>query len=266
VRARLLILLAMLACRRADPPGSGSAGGPRLVSLSPSATEIIAALGAADELVGVDDYSKYPPSVAELPKIGSFLSPNIEAIVRLAPTLVIIDDVHGRAAGALHDAGVKTVECAIHSLSDVERGLRTVGAQIGRSDVAERVVGDIERALATARTQHAAQGLRVLAIIDREAGGTGGLVAGGPGSYVDELLHVLGAENVIVSAGDYPRIGIEDVIRAKPDVVLDLSFGGDPGVWASVTPARVVAAQEPYLVAPSPRVTVAIERLAQLLR
>ena len=55
----------------------------------PSATEVVAALGAADLLVGVDDYSKYPPEVDQLPKVGSFVQPNLEAIVRLRPTVVI---------------------------------------------------------------------------------------------------------------------------------------------------------------------------------
>src|SRR5205085_1371907 len=118
----ILLTLGILAsaCHRDDvaaPPGR------RLVSLTPSATEVVAALGATGELVGVDEYSTFPPEVTKLPKVGSFLAPNLETIVGLKPTLVIVDDVHGKAAAALHDAHVITVECAIHALPDVKNAL-----------------------------------------------------------------------------------------------------------------------------------------------
>ena len=73
----------------------------RIVSLTPSATEVVAALGAERQLVGVDDYSEFPAAVKALPKVGSFLAPNLEAIVKLSPTVVIVDDIHGTTAGAL---------------------------------------------------------------------------------------------------------------------------------------------------------------------
>ena len=116
-------LLAACERRSAPPPPSGPA---RLVSLTPSATEIVAALGATKELVGVDEYSTFPPEVAALPKVGSFLQPNLEAIVMLAPTLVIVDDIHGQAAGALRDQRIPTIECPIHALPDVKKALRAV--------------------------------------------------------------------------------------------------------------------------------------------
>src|SRR5262245_36730178 len=104
----VLIALTLLACDRTSrEPG----GAPRVVSLTPSATEVVAALGATQLLVGVDDFSEYPPEVVRLPKVGSFLQPNLETIVKLTPTLVIVDDIHGQVAGALHDRGLTTVAC-----------------------------------------------------------------------------------------------------------------------------------------------------------
>ncbi len=105
-----VVLMAVLGpagagCRRDDapasrgtapgPPGSPQPVTPRLIALTPSATEVVAALGQAALLVGVDDYSVFPPEVTRLPKVGSFLAPNLETIVGLSPTLVIVDDVHG---------------------------------------------------------------------------------------------------------------------------------------------------------------------------
>lgn len=243
----------------------------RVVSLTPSATEIIAALGATSLLVGVDDYSVYPPHVALLPKVGSFMFPNIETIVALEPSLVVVDDIHGKAAGALADAGIATVACSMHALPDVKSALETVGARIGKQAEATRVIGEIDAALDAAAAKRPAKRIKVLAIIDREAGGLGGLVAAGPGSWVDELLAVVGAENVLAaSAVRYPKISREDILRGAPELILDLSYAARASTkeWneidaPAVKTGRVVALSKPYLVAPSPRVKEALDVLAK---
>jgi iron complex transport system substrate-binding protein len=253
------------------PPTTAAPAPPRLVSLTPSATEVIAALGATDELVGVDDYSTFPPEVGKLPKVGSFLAPNLEVIVGLKPSLVIVDDVHGQVAGALGDAGVATVACKMHDLPDVKLALETVGAKIGKSAEAAKVVESIDAALETTAAAKPAHRPRVLAVIDREPGGLGNLVAAGPGSWVDELLAVVGAENVLAGAPvRYPKISTEEVIRAKPAVILDLSYPArqSTDAWKALTlkpAAKVIALQAPYLLAPSPRVAAALADLSHAL-
>jgi len=274
VRRIVLVLALVAACHREDPPAPASTAPPRVVSLTPSATEVVAALGATDLLVGVDDYSKYPPEVTALPKVGSFLSPNLETIVRLRPTLVIVDDIHARTAGALQEAGVTTVECAIHALPDVKAALATVGGRLGRSAQATQAIAKIDAALDDAAARKPARRPRVLAIIDREAGGLGNLVAAGPGSWVDELLAVVGAENVLAPSGvRYPKISVEEVLRTQPEVILDLSFAarGEIAAWRDVkVPAvadgRVLALSDPFLIAPSPRVAEALAALSRAIR
>lgn len=271
MRSIAWILIALAACQRTQPDaGSGDV---RVVTLTPSATEIVAALGATDKLVGVDDYSTFPAEVTKLPKVGTFLAPNLETIVRLRPTLVIVDDVHGQVAGALADAGVATVECPIHSLEDVKAALHRVGDRIGRSERANTVATGIDTTVAAAAAHRPATRPRVLAVIDREADGLGNLVAAGPGSWIDELLGMAGADNILAAAGvRYPKISVEEVLRGKPDVILDLSFAGKSGVapWLSVdVPAvharRVIAMTEPYLIAPSPRVSDALAAIAKAI-
>jgi iron complex transport system substrate-binding protein len=247
---------------------------PRLVSLTPSATEIVAALGATGLLVGVDDYSAFPAEVTRLPRVGSFLAPNLETIAGLKPTLVIVDDVHGQVAGALADAGIATVACAIHGLPDVKAALRAVGARIGRAAEADRVVQGIEAALDRAAADRPAKRPRVLAVIDREAGSLGNLVTAGPGSWLDELLAVVGGANVLAAAGvRYPKISAEEVLRARPDVILDLSYAARQGITAwnqvavpAVGAGRVRALDDAYLIAPSPRVAEALAALARAIR
>lgn len=266
-----LLFIALAACGKAAPARDRA---PRIVTLAPSATEVVAALGATTELVGVDGYSEYPPEVKALPKVGSFLQPNLEVIVKLEPTLVIVDDIHGATGRALGDAGIKTVECSFHALPDVKKALHTVGGAIGRAREAAAAVEAIDAALDAAAAARPARHPRVLAIIDREASGLGGLVAVGPGSWVDELLAVVGGDNVLAASGiRYPKISLEEVLRAQPEVILDLSFAGRSNVaeWNSVdVPAvknkRVIALSEAYLVAPSPRVKAALDTLAAAIQ
>ncbi|TMQ16032.1 MAG: hemin ABC transporter substrate-binding protein [Deltaproteobacteria bacterium] len=289
LRAAVLIGLGLglaaagLGCHRDDaaPSPSGRVAAapnqpavpPRLVSLTPSATEVVAALDATGWLVGVDDYSTFPPEVARLPRVGSFLAPNLEAIVALVPTLVIVDDIHRQAAGALNDAGVATLSCAVHTLPDIKAALRAVAARIGKAADAERVVAGIDAALDRAAARRPVRRPRVLAVIDREAGGLGNLVTAGPGSWIDELLAVVGGDNVLAAAGvRYPKISAEEVLRARPDVILDLSYAARQGVAAwnqlavpAVASHRIRALDEPYLAAPSPRVAEALAALTRAL-
>jgi len=255
------------------PTATPAHAAPRLVSLTPSATEIVAALGATAQLVGVDEFSTFPPEVGKLPKVGSFLAPNLEAIIALAPTLVIVDDVHDQTAGALHDAGIASVACAMHALPDVKAALRSVGARLDRTAEADRVAAAIDAALDQAAAHRPARRPRVLAVIDRESAGLGNLVAAGPGSWVDELLAVVGGDNVLRGAPvRYPKISIEEVLRTRPDVILDLSFAARTSIAAwqavdvpAVKAARVRALAAPYLIAPSPRVAAALADLAQAI-
>ena len=272
-RALIVLALLLVGCRGKTESEPGKSGPLRIVALTPSATEVVAALGATAHLVGVDEYSRYPAEVQLLPKVGTFLAPNLEVIVKLEPTLVIVDDVHGQVAGALRDHGLTTVECAMHSLPDVKTALRTVGARIGLAAEADAIVADIEKALDDAAAKRPARHPKVLAVIDREARGLGNLVAAGPGSWIDELLAVVGGNNVLAASGvRYPKISLEEVLTGAPDVILDLSYAGknDTAAWQeaavpAVAHGRVRAMSEPYLTAPSPRVREALAALAGAL-
>lgn len=277
----LFVACTVAACKRSDDAGAGSASGVgsasptlRIVSLTPSATEVVAALGATSSLVGVDEYSDYPESVKALPKVGDFLRPNLEAIVNLQPTFVIVDDIHGQTAGALHDQGLSTIECSMHALPDVKHALEAVGARIGKADKAKELIAMIDHDLDAAAAARPARHPKVLLVIDRENGGLGNLVVAGTGSYLDELLAVVGGDNVLAASGvRYPKISLEEVLRAQPDVILDLSFGGNnkPSDWDSVdVPAvkgkKVLAMTQQFLKGPSPRVKEALAALADAIR
>ena len=271
----LLAALALLAalsvgtgCRRESAPARSL----RLVSLTPSATELLATLGLAEQLVGVDEYSKFPASVAALPKVGSFLAPNLEAIVALRPSHVVADDVHTETAATLRDAGIATVILPMHSLTDVRAALTTVGTTFDRSAQAATALRAIDDEIDAAQRTRVRPAPRVLVVLDREAGGLGNLVCAATGSWIDQLLAIVGADNVLAASGvRYPKVSLEEVIKANPDVILDLSFAGDARrAWSAVDVAavragRVLAENAPYLISPSPRVPEALATLRKLL-
>ncbi len=263
----LIVALALLSgCRRRSPAGGVVT---RIVTLTPSATELVAALGATDRLVAVDDYSSYPPEVTKLPRVGSFLQPHLEAILRARPQVVIADDVHADITSSLHDVGIEVVAAPMHALPDLETAFARVGARLGLEAEARARIQEIELAIDGARARRRGAGLRVLIVIDREAGGLGGMVAAGAGSWLDELVAITGAENVLAASPlRYPKLAPEDVLRSNADVILDVSYAADPAdaqrVWQTmatvpaVAHGRVRVLKEPYLLAPSPRVASAL--------
>jgi iron complex transport system substrate-binding protein len=268
-----VLLCALLGCgRRSSSQGEVD----RIVALTPSATELVHALDADALLVGVDEYSTFPPAVAGLPKVGTFLSPDFEAIVRLKPDLVITDDIHEDVAAALRDAGIETLTCPMHSLPDVRAGLQKVANRIGRPGVGARVVEAIDAAVDEIGLRKHEQAPRVLAVIDREAGGLGNLVAAGPGSWIDELLALVGARNVLAASGvRYPKLSPEDLLREAPEVIVDASYVATPeraaADWERVStiPAvanrRIHVLKEPYFLSPSPRIAQALRELEAAL-
>ncbi|MEZ4398972.1 MAG: helical backbone metal receptor [Kofleriaceae bacterium] len=273
-----VFVLALAGCER-KVPAAGAGATPRLVALTPSATELVAALGAADELVGVDEYSTYPPSVAALPKVGSFIAPNFEAIVALRPTLVVADEIHDDAAAALSGAGVAVVRLPMHALPDLQQALATLGARLGRTAQAQAQLEAIAAAKAAAVARHVGRARRVLIVIDRESGGLGAMVAAASGSWLDELVAMTGAANVLAgAAARYPKLTAEEIVRTAPDTILDVSFAADPvtalAEWRgrpelasvpAIAQGRVRVLKSAYLLGPSPRVAEALAELEAAL-
>lgn len=248
----------------------------RVVTLTPSATELVAAVGAADLIVGVDRFSTHPASVRDLPKVGDFLHPSFEAIVALAPDLVVADEVQAEVARGLNAAGIRTLALSMHTIADVRAGLTAVGRALDREAAAHAAQAEIERALASARSRAQTRPPRVLGVVDRELGGLGNLVAAGPGSYLDELLGVVGAENALADYRvRYPRLSAEQILRAQPEIILDLAPAAAPESgrddWnrllelPAVQHGRVYVLQDGIYLAPGPRIGQAIERLSAIV-
>lgn len=278
-----VVLVAAVGCRRTPTPAPREpAKGPRVVTLTPSATEVVHALGAFELVVGVDQYSTYPAEAKALPKVGDFLSPNLEAMLALDPDIAVLDAVQERFAERLKAVGIKPLALPMQNVSDVRAALLAVGEALGRSDAAAAQVARLDRRLAEAEStareaaRRAGRTPRVLFVVDRRSGGLAGMVAAGPGTYIDDLLRRAGVENVLADAQvRYVQISAEEVLARAPDIILDAVHADDPARarddWRplasvpAVARGRVHVLGDPLFVTPGPRLDEAFTRLVAIL-
>lgn len=242
----------------------------RIVSLLPSLTEMVCALGQCDRLVGVDRYSNYPDRVRQMPVVGGGLDPNIEAIVALKPDLVLMA-TSAQAGARLQALGLKVMALEPKTHADVKRVLETLGQVLGVSD-AWRVWQGIEAAMQAAEKSlpERLKSMRVYFEVNRAP------YAAGEASFIGETLSWLGVKNIVpASMGPFPLINPEFVVRANPDVIMvgDVNYAGMDGRpgWAAM---RAIAnrqvcvftpAQSDMLVRPGPRMADGARLMAQCL-
>jgi iron complex transport system substrate-binding protein len=188
----------------------------RIVSLLPSLTETVCALGACDRLVGTDRFSDWPDSVASLPKLGGIEDAQIERIVALKPD-VVLASTSARVTDRLESLGLKVLALESRDRADVKRTLALLGQMLGAQKKAEQVWTAIGRDVgaAAARVPAPLRGKRVYFEIDSTP------YAAGPKSFIGETLHALGMANAIPpELGPFPRLNPEFVVRAQPDIVM----------------------------------------------
>lgn len=239
----------------------------RVVTLAPSLTDVVLALGAADRLVGVSRFDERP-EVSRLPRVGGFVDPSVEAVLALHPDLVLAQPGPGnrRAVETLAELGAPVLLLPLGTVADVLAAERATGKALGRAAEGEALARQLEstrsRIRARARTQRP---VRVLLVYGFEP-----LVVAGPGGFADELLADAGAVNVAGDAASpYPVYSVERALRSRPEVILDAAdtpAGRDrlrtlPGLnearWAEV-PGRA-------LLHPGPALGRGLEQLFQLL-
>ena len=256
-----------------EPPPTAPAAVRRVVSLAPSCTEIVWALGAGDRLVGVCAHCDHPPAVASLPRVGGYLAPSAEAVIGARPDVVFAVPSPGNhdAVRAVEAAGIRVVVVEEHTLDEVWAGMRAIAAALGLAAEGERLVARVQAELEAVRRRVAGRPVRRALLVVGHAP----LVAAGPGTLQDELLRIAGGENVAAVTGAlWPRLAVEMVVATAPDVIVDAAMGGERGdasVFASLTtvPAvrngRIVPIAGGAFYRAGPRVGEAAAQLAAAL-
>ncbi|MEI8028301.1 MAG: helical backbone metal receptor [Comamonadaceae bacterium] len=243
----------------------------RIVSLLPSLTESVCALGQCQRLVGVDRYSNYPASVRALPQVGGGLDPNIEAVVALRPDLVLMA-ASTPVGERLQSLGIKVVALEPKSHADVLRVLEKIG-QLLDVPGAQRVWNQIDAGVsASAQSLPASvKGTSVYFEVNSAP------FAAGETSFIGETLTRLGVKNIVsAKLGPFPKLNPEYVVRANPDVIMvgDRNYSGldgRPG-WTNIRAIRehriciFTPEQSDVLVRPGPRMAEGARIMAQCLQ
>jgi iron complex transport system substrate-binding protein len=282
VKARLwgALLCALLGCsaqaqvRLADQRGSVLVlpqTPQRIISLVPSLTESVCALGGCAKLVGTDRYSNAPPEVVALPKLGGLDDAHIERIVQLHPDVVLAAPSI-RAANRLEQLGLKVLVIDTQTHEDVRGSLTTLAQMLGTPDQAERLWQRLEREIQAARDRigPALQGQRVYFEIDTA------LYAAGPSSFIGQTLAQLGLHNIVPAPlSPFPKLSPEFVLRAQPDIVMGVdtsvrAMAQRPG-WSQLRALQrqrtcsFSSARYELLIRPGPRLGEAAQLLADCL-
>lgn len=248
----------------------------RIVSLAPSLTETIYALGAQDRLVGDTDYCDYPPAALAKPKVGGAINPSLEHIVALRPDLVLVTKSLNRleTVVALEQLGIAAYATDPRSVQDVITSTAKLADLIGARDAGAALAADLRVRLS--ELKHLVGALppkRVLFVVWAEP-----LISVGRDTFIADALRRAGAESVVQSSQSWPHVNLEEIVRLQPEVLVFASSHSEtvardldalaqlPG-WRNLAAARNrrFAVISDAVNRPAPRLISAIEQLARQL-
>jgi iron complex transport system substrate-binding protein len=274
--APLGALLALLALSPAAVAASH-----RLVSLSPNLTEIVYGVGAFDELVGVSQYTLYPPAVSKLTVVGGWTNPDFEKLVALRPDLVLVDAAQASfVQDKCTQLGMRVLVVADAKVADVYTAITAVGQATGHEAEGAKLLQSTRDGLLRVSQKTAALPKRkVVLIVDRTPGTLRDLYTATAGSFLAELVDLAGGRIAVPPDKlGYAKLNKEDLLAADPDVILDFThgavgrFAGDPmEAWKempelrAVKTHRVSPVNEDYVPHASQRIVQTAELFARLI-
>lgn len=248
----------------------------RVVTLAASLTEMVFAIGAGPRVVGVESFSNFPPEVEALPKIGSYIHPEVERIVALRPDLCLaIKDGNPRhVADRLEALGIPVYAVDPRDLPAIITTIRELGKLLDAADAATALAQELEH-----RYQRVAELSRRVTYRPRVflQIGTSPIVSAGSNTFLDELLNLAGGRNLAAGKIPYPRYAVEQVLALRPEVIIITSmtrgevFERVKAGWQRWTTLPAVQQQRIYLVdsdlvdRPSPRIFSGLELIFRLL-
>jgi len=251
-----------------------------IVTLAPSDTEILNALGALAKLVGRDDFSDFPPEVASVPSIGSeYPNVNAEAVVALKPDLVLAAGVtNADDVKKLADLGLAVYATSnAKTLDDIYTDIQNVGLLVGKGDEATKVVADLKTRVQTIADKAATATNQPAVFYEVDATEPEKPWTAGTGTFIDQLITLAGGKNAGALSPDYYQISFEQLLTANPDVIVlgSSTFGGvtpeavaQRANWNQLNAVKnnaVYAFNDNLVSRPGPRIVEGLEALAKLI-
>jgi len=254
----------------------------RIISLAPSITETLFALGLGDRVVGVTRYCNYPPEVLKIPKLGGYLDPNYETILSLKPDLVILLKEHIKVIDFLQHNHIHYEIIDNESLPTILKSIVQIGKLCSKEKQADSIISlfKAEKIEVAAPVEKKP---RILFCIGRDNTGSGRIVqmyAAGPKSFYSQLINYAGAENAYSdSLCAYPLVTAEGIIRMSPDIIIDLmapishidisNVKNDWNCLACVPAIKngfVYCPDQDFMTIPGPRIYLIIKEIKTAVR
>jgi iron complex transport system substrate-binding protein len=254
----------------------------RIVSLVPALTEVLFAVGAGPQVVGVSSFDEFPPDVKQLPRVGALLDPDTERILALRPDFVILYGSQTELEARFARAGIRTFAYRHGGIATVLETIGELGTATGREAEAARVVRDLQARLDAVRARvKGRRRPRVLLVFERQPKTLREIYASGGRGFLHEMLEIAGGQNVFADvARESVQPSHETLLARAPEVILEVRAAGllevrevaqEQGVWSALSsvPAvrdgRIHFLTGDYLVVPGPRLAQATETFARTL-
>jgi iron complex transport system substrate-binding protein len=283
LRTVLLALLLLVASCTTPAPvrDEGAATPQRIISVVPSATEMLLAFGIADRLIAVGDYDQVPAEFGEKPRIGGLLNPNVEKIIEFKPDLVITYGTQESLEQRLSALGIR-FHPFVHGNVDQTLGyMQDLGVLVGREQQSAEIVDRIHNAFADVQTNQRKDEPKVLLVHNRGVGMLGAFYSVGARAFQHELIEMAGGKNIFADVDkEVVQPSLEEIISRAPDVIIETlpSRAPDSEIqqriadWQKLSkvPAvqrkQVYVVSEDYMLVPGPRLDLAARKFSELLR
>ena len=211
----------------------------RIISLSPSNTEILFALGLGEKVVGVTEYCNHPPEALDKEKVGGYSTTDIEKIIALQPDLIVADDIHKEETiPALEEKGLTVFALMPGNLDGVLTDIQMVGKITGKEKEAFELMTQMESRIEaiTDKTENLQEKPRVFYITWHDP-----LWTSGSETFIHELIEKAGGVNIFQDVIEHKTVDIELVIARNPEVIIACSGHGEaedePFGWAKSEPS-----------------------------
>ncbi|GEK57936.1 ABC transporter substrate-binding protein [Marinococcus halophilus] len=246
-----------------------------IVSLMPSNTEIVYELGALNKIEARTDADTYPEEVTDIESVGSGLEPNIEEIIAMDPDMVLAHASSGieDSLSQVEEAGIPVITVPdAQSFDAVYDSIELIGTAIGEEEEAKEVIGEMKKDVSDVKkaTEEAESSQEVYV----EVGASPDLYTAGSGTFIDEMLSAVHAENAASELEGWSMVSEEEIIDASPDVILTtyptekepLEMIGSREGWETVPAVEndeVYALSSDKVSRPGPRLTEGLEEMAE---
>jgi len=201
-----------------------SAGSKKIISTSPSITELLFAIGAGDQVVGVTDYCSYPEKACSVSSIGGPLNPSTEAWISLKPNLII----HQTDSEIIHkharNLGIPTLSVSVNNIKNILNTIQVIADSLKIPKEGYRLVAQLQTGINYYKTRLTSQQTKqVLLLLGDSADPGRDLYAVGKGTFLDELLTIAGGENVLPDTmAKYPKLSKEFIISKSPEIIIEV--------------------------------------------